>query len=518
MSYNIQRKQLQTPLSASYAESASYLIGSVTFNTSSLVTTSSFNAFTSSYTTGSFTGSFRGVFTGSLFGTASNAITASYIPTLRATGSNYEIQFNNNGNLGSTPAFTWLGTYLYLGVGDGAYIGNGNIISANDIGLFDAAGDGVIAAYDPAGVFHYARSQYKYDNNTDTHQFTGSVQVNGSITGSLLGTASQATNAATASYISTLRATGSNTQIQFNNNGLLGADSKFSWDGNRVIIDSGYGSFIGSATILGANDTGLFGHGGDEIIAGFDGNGGFQYSQGTYKYNYFNSIHQFTGSLRLSGSSVLFYLDTGPGLTIKTRAYDDVPFADTFQVTTASEVFIKGPVECTGYLTVFTSSTYPNSAIITPTLYVGSYSTATANTAASLHAGPGFVNITGSLRVNNGGITGSLFGTSSVASKVVIDTTPASTLGYIYFGDGVLSGATSLYSDSVFNFNRTANRLNVPNITATSITASAAISTLLTLTPTHPLPVAPQTGTFMVSASSPPKPYFWDGSVWNPLY
>jgi hypothetical protein len=51
------------------------------------------------------------------------------------------------------------------------------------------------------------------------------------------------------------------------------------------------------------------------------------------------------------------------------------------------------------------------------------------------------------------------------------------------------------------------------------ISASAGVATsLLTLTPTHPLPVAPQTGTFMVSASSPPKPYFWDGSVWNPLY
>lgn len=42
-------------------------------NTGSLVTTSSFNAFTSSYNTGSFTGSF----TGSLFGTASFAISSS---------------------------------------------------------------------------------------------------------------------------------------------------------------------------------------------------------------------------------------------------------------------------------------------------------------------------------------------------------------------------------------------------------------------------------------------------------
>jgi hypothetical protein len=49
-----------TVTSASYAVTASYLIGGVTIDTGSLVTTASFNAFTSSYTTGSFTGSFIG--------------------------------------------------------------------------------------------------------------------------------------------------------------------------------------------------------------------------------------------------------------------------------------------------------------------------------------------------------------------------------------------------------------------------------------------------------------------------
>ena len=56
--------QLQTgslyPITASHALTASFLSGSVSFNTGSLVTTASFNAFTASYTTGSFTGSFRG--------------------------------------------------------------------------------------------------------------------------------------------------------------------------------------------------------------------------------------------------------------------------------------------------------------------------------------------------------------------------------------------------------------------------------------------------------------------------
>jgi hypothetical protein len=58
--------------SSSFAQTASYALNVTTIDTSSFVTTSSFNTFTSSYTTGSFTGSF----TGSLFGTASWAINA----------------------------------------------------------------------------------------------------------------------------------------------------------------------------------------------------------------------------------------------------------------------------------------------------------------------------------------------------------------------------------------------------------------------------------------------------------
>lgn len=43
-------------------------------------------------------------------------------------------------------------------------------------------------------------------------------------------------------------------------------------------------------------------------------------------------------------------------------------------------------------------------------------------------------------------------------------------------------------------------------------------SAVLTLTPSHPLPFLPLEGSFAVSGSTPPKPYFWDGSTWNALY
>jgi len=42
---------------------------------------------------------------------------------------------------------------------------------------------------------------------------------------------------------------------------------------------------------------------------------------------------------------------------------------------------------------------------------------------------------------------------------------------------------------------------------------------VLTLTPTHPLRTTNvPTGSFAVSSSVPPKPYFWDGITWNSLY
>jgi trimeric autotransporter adhesin len=51
-----------------------------------------------------------------------------------------------------------------------------------------------------------------------------------------------------------------------------------------------------------------------------------------------------------------------------------------------------------------------------------------------------------------------------------------------------------------------------------TVTGSATISNILTLIPQDPLPTGSPTGSFAVSSSVPPKPYFYDGTVWNALY
>jgi hypothetical protein len=97
-----------------------------TINTSSFVTTSSFNAFTGSYNTGSFTGSF----TGSLFGTASwaasasRAITSSYVTgsiftsTNSALSASYALTasfaLNGGGNI-NTSTFATTGSNTFIG-------------------------------------------------------------------------------------------------------------------------------------------------------------------------------------------------------------------------------------------------------------------------------------------------------------------------------------------------------------------------------------------------------------------
>ena len=51
------------------------------------------------------------------------------------------------------------------------------------------------------------------------------------------------------------------------------------------------------------------------------------------------------------------------------------------------------------------------------------------------------------------------------------------------------------------------------------ISSSLGLPPMLALTPHHPLPTTGvPTGSFMVSASVPPKPFFWDGTTWNALY
>jgi len=154
---------------------------------------------------------------------------------------------------------------------------------------------------------------------------TGSLTVTQGITGSLFGTASYALSssytlsssfATTASYVNILRATGSDSQIQYNNNGLLGASSNLSYDGNLLVLGDGliyqgnslWSGIIGPTGLQSVNERGIFNFDGDNSIpfpiVSYDPDIG-RYYFADYKVNYnpINTSLTITGSLRVTGST-----------------------------------------------------------------------------------------------------------------------------------------------------------------------------------------------------------------------
>ena len=87
--------------------------------------------------------------------------------------------------------------------------------------------------------------------------------------------------------------------------------------------------------------------------------------------------------------------------------------------------------------------------------------------------------------------------------------TPSAKLHII--GPGIASGQTPLLVQN--DQNGTPDDL----LKVTS-DGTVTVNNLLSIPGQDPLPTPSTAGTFAVSSSSPPKPYFWDGTSWNSLY
>lgn len=79
---------------------------------------------------------------------------------------------------------------------------------------------------------------------------------------------------------------------------------------------------------------------------------------------------------------------------------------------------------------------------------------------------------------------------------------------------GTITATNGIYGSLIGNSSTSTSASYARNATSASYLASS----ILTLTPVNPLPTNVLTGTFAVSSSTPPKPYFWDGTDWNALY
>jgi hypothetical protein len=124
------------------------------------------------------------------------------------------------------------------------------------------------------------------------------------------------------------------------------------------------------------------------------------------------------------------------------------------------------------------------------------------------------------------------------AGRLILSTTDSSITGSGFAGYGAgnlgavstddLSNVWEIKNFTVTEYNITNSKsyiekgnfgIGTTNPSASlHVSGSTRIDNVLTLTPQNPLPTRVPTGSFAVSSSIPPKPFFWDGSAWNALY
>jgi hypothetical protein len=213
---------------------AQFVVNAQNINTSSLVTTSSFNAFTSSintFTASYNTGSFSGSFTGSFNGTASwarNASTASFAPDYLLTSSFNTWTGSNSSRFFGTSSYANFTAVLRISGSLSGTVEDGNVyilpIYRSGNAVFGSTGSVYAASIlSSTGILHYSASLDR-----------------------LLTTASWAKEALTASYALTapgISPQGNTNEIQYNVNGTnFGGVSTLTYDGADLI---GTGSFTG---------------------------------------------------------------------------------------------------------------------------------------------------------------------------------------------------------------------------------------------------------------------------------
>jgi len=276
------------------------------------------------------------------------------------------------------------------------------------------------------------------------------LTVTNGITGSLFGTASWATNALTASFISSLRAAGSTTQVQINKDGLLYADSGFIYDSSSatVVITGKSGNpyplqvtaFGSDGVFLGSDNgtkAGLYSLNSDQTIATYDHvTGVYSYSNGFYRADGGTLYHMFTGSVYISSS-----------------AYVDSILYVTNSVRTNTVLGLAG----TGTIAKLDSS-----------IYYYSNENYNFNNIINVHS------FTGSV-VFTTGITGSLFGTSSWAqsASIAINAQTASFLP---------AGTYSITSSQALTASYTPNALITASVSSNVLTFTKGNGTTFNLT------------------------------------
>ena len=388
-----------TIASASYALTASYALnGGTTIDTGSLVTTSSFNNFTSSYSTGSFTGSFIGDGSGLI-----GVVSSSYAATSSiALSSSYSLSSSYAASASlSTTSLNTSDILIYVKNTTGATIEKGKVVK-----ISGATGDNAListASYNSEGS---SANTLGILNETIADQAFGYVMTEGKLLGIdtstftagqllYLGPTGSIVSSPPLAPLHTVRL-GQALRIQSNNGSMY------------VRIDNGYElDELHNVLIISGSD-------GDLIVAsGSNGNGGKLYV----------NTKQLTGSYGLTGSLSVLSGSIISNLVGTASWADNSNTASYVQNAQSASYYVETDpifVAKSGSLATTGSNTFVGDQIIQGNLNVVGTASFVYTTSSIINIGSSIINLnTNNPATRFGGITvidSGSFGTSSTGS------------------------------------------------------------------------------------------------------
>lgn len=213
----------------------------------------------------------------------------------------------------------------------------------------------------------------------------------------------------------------------------------------------------------------------------------------SYAANIFNSDGTLTGARVLTANGNNFTFNaTSSASNVRFNLTDSA----TFEISGSNRVQIKGISDVTRENIL---------GINTTTGQVSYFNTSSIQNVVSASYAPNLYN-------SNGTLTGDRVVTLGTGNQFRI--TPGTGASEFRISDGPIGGPFS-YEVAVSG----SGEFRINSLASASFQTDVYVAPakVLTLGPRHPLPTGVPTGSFAVSASTPPRPYMWDGTSWYAL-
>jgi hypothetical protein len=235
-----------------------------------------------------------------------------------------------------------------------------------------------------------------------------------------------------------------------------------------------------------------------------------------------NPAYTGYGRMYMSANTTFVLADNGTGGNITFGPSNRI-FINSSQVSLPS-----GYISIGGSAIITTSGSYQGTTFSLGNFIAANIGGSTGLTISSKYTqqGAGGPNTGTVVRIIDTGIdtiTGVTNTLTMLAINPSVNTTGGTTtLRGIYYNPA-MSSSVGLTQHTAIETTAGSVLFNGGNVGIGTSTPSSSLhisgaSAVLTLTPQSPLPSGVPTGSFAVSSSSPPKPYFYDGTTWNALY